>query len=123
MRWIVAASLVLATLPASTLAQQAGTLEQEEGPTITLKECTVAAGCSSTQASLTLDANWRWIHSTSGSNNCYTGNTWDTGLCSDPVQCAKDCALEGVSANKYRDTYGVEQVDDVVKLKFVTNHQ
>ena len=77
--------------PSLTLAQQAGTYEQEQKPTITLKECTVSGGCTSRQAKLTLDANWRWIHETNGYQNCYTGNQWDTGRCSDPAQCAQNC--------------------------------
>ena len=77
--------------PSLTLAQQAGTLETEQQPTITLKECTVAGGCTSRKAKLTLDANWRWVHETDGFQNCYTGNQWDAGKCSDPVQCAQNC--------------------------------
>ena len=107
-------------------SQQAGTFEQEQKPTILLKECTNSGGCTQQNAKLTLDANWRWIHETSGSNNCYTGNAWTSSHCtstSDPGQCAQNCALEGVTANKYRDTYGIEQVGEGVKLNFVTDHQ
>jgi len=107
-------------------AQQAGNLEQEQKPTITLKECTNSDGCTATQAKLTLDANWRWIHETSGYSNCYTGNAWTSSHCtksSDPGQCAQNCALEGVSADKYRNTYGIEQLENGVKLNFVTKHQ
>merc|ERR1719461_748048 len=70
---------------------------------------------------MTLDANWRWVHKTSGYENCYTGNQW-TG-CSGNEQCARDCALEGVSEEKYRSTYGISQISDGVKLNFVTEHQ
>lgn len=115
-------SIIISTL-GLTRSQQPGSLEQEEKPTITLKECTIAGGCTSTQAKLTLDANWRWIHSTSGYENCYTGNEWSSKYCSDPVQCAQNCVLEGVSKDKYENTYGVEQVQDGVKLKFVSQHQ
>merc|ERR1712174_117530 len=90
---------------------------------ITLKECTVSGGCTSRQAKLTLDANWRWIHETNGYQNCYTGNQWDSGKCSDPAQCAQNCALEGVSKQKYENTYGIKQVKDGVRLNFVTDHQ
>jgi cellulose 1,4-beta-cellobiosidase len=103
--------------------QQAGYLEQEVNPTITLKECTIEGGCTSSQAKLTLDANWRWIHATSGYENCYTGDTWNSQYCSDPNQCAQNCALEGVSSEKYENTYGIQQIQDGVKLKFVTEHE
>jgi len=109
-------------LSSRTLAQQAGTLPEEK-PTITLKECTLAGGCTSRQAKLTLDANWRWIHQTGGYQNCYTGDKWDSGICSNPTQCAQQCALEGVSRQQYESTYGIKQVQDGVRLNFVTDHQ
>ena len=115
-------SIFISTLGCGS-SQQAGYLEQEEKPTITLKECTNAGGCTSTQAKLTLDANWRWVHSTSGYENCYTGNEWNSQYCSDPVQCAQNCVLEGVSKDKYENTYGVQQIQDGVKVKFVTQHE
>jgi len=123
MKFPVAATFLLFSSFGSVLSQQAGTLEQEGNPTITLKECTLAGGCTSRQAKLTLDANWRWIHQTSGSQNCYTGDKWDSGICSDPVQCAKNCAVEGISKQKYKSTYGIEQIQDGVKMQFLTNHQ
>merc|ERR1711982_10940 len=80
--------------------QQPGSLEQEEKPTITLKECTIAGGCSSKQAKLTLDANWRWIHEKSGYENCYTGNEWNPELCTDPIQCGQNCVRRENAKNK-----------------------
>ena len=115
-------ALALAFLEFIT-AQQIGKFEIEDKPTITLKECTLADGCTSRQAKLTLDANWRWIHSTTGSQNCYTGNKWDPQFCTDPSECAKNCALEGVTSQKYGDTYGIKQVKDGVQMDFVTTHQ
>jgi len=119
-------SISAATLLVSarwTVAQQVGGYENEEKPYITLKECTLSGGCTSRQAKLTLDANWRWVHDVNGYENCYTGNSWDSGKCSDPAACAQNCALEGVSRQKYESTYGVKQVQDGVRLNFVTNHQ
>mmetsp|Transcript_38755 Transcript_38755/g.89448 ORF Transcript_38755/g.89448 Transcript_38755/m.89448 type:complete len:793 (-) Transcript_38755:103-2481(-) len=101
-------------------SQQPGTLEQEGNPLITYSECTLAGGCASKQMKLVLDANWRWIHSTSGYTNCYTGNQWDNSLCPSNTECAANCALEGVSASKYESTYGITEVDGGVRLNFVT---
>ena len=101
-------------------AQKAG-MTQDDHPTITLKECTLSGGCSESQAKLTLDANWRWIHR--DQVNCYTDNLWDNSICNDPKACAKQCAVEGVSADKYRSTYGIEQIAGGVKVNFVTEHQ
>lgn len=122
MKLHIAFTLLLAFVKRNS-AQQVGSFETEGKPTITLKECTISGGCTSRQAKLTLDANWRWIHDVNGSENCYTGNTWDSGKCSDPVACAQNCALEGVSKQKYESTYGVKQVEDGVRLNFVTDHQ
>ena len=112
-----------ATLMQLASAQQPGIYTPQDGnPTITLKECTIAGGCTSRQAKLTLDANWRWIHSTKGYSSCYTGNQWSSQYCSDPVACAQNCVIEGVSSDEYRSTYGVEQVQDGVKINYLTQH-
>jgi len=123
MKFHIASTIILLRYFGSVIGQQPGSLEQEGSPTITLKECTLASGCTSSQAKLTLDANWRWIHSTSGYENCYTGNSWSSQYCSDPIQCAQNCALEGASKEKYENTYGVKQIEDGVKLKFVSEHE
>jgi cellulose 1,4-beta-cellobiosidase len=64
-----------------------------------------------------LDANWRWLHSTSGYTNCYTGNSWDKTLCPDGATCAKNCALDGAD---YSGTYGITASGNALTLKFVT---
>merc|ERR1711897_59455 len=51
------------------------------------------------------------------------GDTWNSQYCSDPNQCAQNCALEGVSSEKYENTYGIQQIQDGVKLNFVTEHE
>jgi len=122
MKFSPAYLLVLSSLRVIN-AQQIGQYEAEDQPYITLKECTIADGCTSRQAKLTLDANWRWIHSTSGYDNCYTGNKWSSQFCANPADCAKNCALEGVTLDKYRSTYGIKQVKDGVKMGFVTKHE
>jgi len=99
-------------------AQQPGT-KVEGNPTIAVTECTVAKGCNSKEHKLVLDANWRWIHN-GQFQNCYTGNEWDTSICSDPDSCAEKCVVEGVDAAQYKNTYGVTPVPGGVKLNFVT---
>ncbi|KAK3067433.1 hypothetical protein LTR53_015709, partial [Teratosphaeriaceae sp. CCFEE 6253] len=61
-----------------------------------------------------LDANWRWLHSTSGSTNCYTGNNWDSTLCPDSATCAKNCALDGAD---YDGTYGIKSDGEALSLQ------
>lgn len=61
-----------------------------------LSMCTKSGGCQKQQKSVTLDANWRWVHDKNGYKNCYTGNSWDNGECPDDKTCAQNCALDGV---------------------------
>jgi len=72
---------------------------------------------------VTLDANWRWLHRSNSTDNCYEGDQWDSTFCSDPLQCARDCVLEGVTLERYQSTYGIEQIENGVKLNFVTDHE
>lgn len=100
-------------------AQQPGTLKSEGSPTMTVKECSKGQ-CTTKEHKLVLDANWRWIHTTEGYQNCYDGNEWDTSICADPEACAKDCALEAVDEKQYERIYGITRVPGGVRLNFVT---
>ncbi|KAI0756276.1 glycosyl hydrolase family 7-domain-containing protein [Daedaleopsis nitida] len=100
--------------------QQAGTLQAETHPKMTIQKCSAGKSCTTENHSIVLDSNWRWLHSTSGSNNCYTGNTWDTSLCPDATTCAKNCALDGAD---YPGTYGITTSGNALTLKFVTHGQ
>jgi len=120
LRGVGVAALLASLWPSA--AQQAGQQRTEGNPTVPLKECTNAGGCTSRPAKLVLDANWRWIHSADGYTNCYTGNSWNRGLCPDPKTCAQTCALEAVTENEYLNTYGVSPVPNGVRLKFMTQH-
>lgn len=111
-----AASLALSSLFVAARAQQAGTLTTETHPSLTVSQCT-ASGCTNSSQSIVIDANWRWVHTTSGSTNCYTGNEWDTSICTDDVTCAASCALDGAD---YSDTYGITTSGSSLKLDFVT---
>jgi cellulose 1,4-beta-cellobiosidase len=68
--------------------------------------CTGTGGtsCTTKSASITLDANWRWLHVTSGYTNCYDGNAWNATSCPDGATCAKNCAVDGAD---YSGTYGI----------------
>lgn len=65
-----------------------------------------------------LDANWRWTHTTSGTNNCYDGNKWDTSICPNAQTCAEKCAVDGAD---YQGTYGIQAGGNSLSLKFVTH--
>ena len=112
-----AATLVSSFL-AAVSAQQVGTLQAETHPSLPSQKCTKSGGCVSQSTSIVLDANWRWLHSTSGSTNCYTGNAWNTTICSSPTACASACAVDGAD---YSGTYGITTSGNALTLKFVTN--
>ncbi|KAI0800563.1 cellobiohydrolaseI [Fomes fomentarius] len=112
-----AIALLAFSFLATAYGQQVGTLTAENHPRMSIQTCTSANNCQTEQRSIVLDANWRWLHSTSGSNNCYTGNTWDTSICSDPVACAQNCAVDGAD---YTGTYGITTSGNQLTLKFVT---
>ncbi|THV04731.1 cellobiohydrolase I-II [Dendrothele bispora CBS 962.96] len=110
------ASLVAFTLLAVAYGQQVGTNTAETHPPLTWQQCT-SSGCTDQSASVVLDSNWRWTHTTDGFTNCYTGNEWDTSLCPDGDTCAQTCALDGAD---YQGTYGITTSSDSLTLKFVT---
>lgn len=111
------AALLSASLFAVTHAQQVGTNTAEVHPPLTWYKCTTSGGCASQAGSVVLDANWRWVHTTTGYTNCYTGNEWSSTICPDPTTCAANCALDGAS---YEATYGVSSSGNALTLKFVT---
>jgi cellulose 1,4-beta-cellobiosidase len=114
-------SLALATslLAAVVRGQQVGTQQTETHPTMTWQTCTAAGSCTTKNGKVTIDANWRWVHDkTKGSyTNCYSGNSWNTTLCSSNAACAANCALEGAD---YAATYGATVSGNSLKLTFVT---
>jgi len=110
--------LALYLLVALVFGQQVGTNTAETHPSLSVSDCTSAGSCTTKQASVTLDSNWRWTHTTSGTTNCYTGNEWDKTLCPDPVTCATNCAIDGAD---YQGTYGISASGNELTLKFVTH--
>ncbi|KIM22435.1 carbohydrate-binding module family 1 protein [Serendipita vermifera MAFF 305830] len=112
-----AAALLSFSLLAVAYGQQVGTNTAETHPSLTWSSCAAGGTCTSKTASVVIDANWRWVHSTTGYTNCYTGNTWDATLCPDPATCAANCALEGAD---YSGTYGITTSGNALTLKFVT---
>jgi cellulose 1,4-beta-cellobiosidase len=108
----------LSLLISSVRAQQVGTQLAEVHPTLPWQKCTTSGGCVTQSAGkIVLDSNWRWLHTTSGYTNCYTGNSLDASLCPDPVTCATNCALDGAD---YSGTYGITTSGNALTLKFIT---
>jgi cellulose 1,4-beta-cellobiosidase len=112
-----AAALISLSLLAVGYAQQVGTNTAEVHPSLSWSQCTAAGSCTTVSGSVVLDSNWRWLHTTSGFTNCYTGNTWDATLCPDAATCAQNCALDGAD---YSGTYGITTSGNAITHKFVT---
>ena len=111
--------LTLLSLACLAKGQNVGTYSPETHLSLPMQSCT-ASGCTTLQTSIVLDSNWRWLHSTTGYTNCYTGNRWDQSLCPDSATCTANCALEGVDQNQWGNTYGISTAGNALTLKFVT---
>jgi cellulose 1,4-beta-cellobiosidase len=109
---------VLSALVALASAQAVGKEQTETHPKMTWKKCTGKGSCTTVNGEVVIDANWRWLHTTSGYDNCYDGNAW-TDKCSSATDCASKCAVEGAD---YSKTYGASTSGDALTLKFLTKH-
>ncbi|KAK3373200.1 glycoside hydrolase [Lasiosphaeria ovina] len=96
--------------------QQVGKEQSETHPKMSWKKCTGSASCSTVSAEVVIDANWRWLHTSGTTKNCYDGNKW-TSACTSSTDCAEKCALEGAT---YQKTYGASTSGDALTLKFLT---
>ncbi|CAJ1416700.1 unnamed protein product, partial [Effrenium voratum] len=109
---------LLTTCLGAASAQQVGTHVDEFHPEMALWTCN-SAGCDKEMKSVVLDANWRWIHN-GQYTNCYKDGDWDATLCPDPASCAANCHVEGNSEEQYKKTYGINTIDDGLRLDFVS---
>lgn len=107
----------ISALVATVKAQQVCTLNTESKPSLSWQTCTAAGSCTTNAGTVVIDSNWRWVHDVNSSTNCYTGNTWDTSICSTDATCAQDCCLDGAD---YSATYGVTSSGSALTLDFVT---
>ncbi|EGZ25461.1 putative glycosyl hydrolase family 7 protein [Phytophthora sojae] len=113
---LVAAAAVASLAALTADAQLVGSNTAETHPPLTTQTCT-SSGCTDEDTSIVLDANWRWLYKEGTSTNCYTGNSWDKTICSDPKTCASSCALDGAD---YTGTYGITAESNSLSLKLVT---
>lgn len=111
------AALVAALYAAAVKAQAVCTLTKETHPPLVWEKCSEGGTCEAVAASVVIDSNWRWTHSVSGSDNCYTGNSWNSTFCPDSKTCATKCCVDGAD---YSSTYGITTSGSSLSLKFVT---
>lgn len=107
----------LAALVASAAAQQACSLTKETHPSMTWAKCAAGGTCTNVAGSVTIDANWRWLHQLDSATNCYNGNEWNTTYCATDAACASKCCVDGAD---YSGTYGATTSGNALNLKFVT---
>lgn len=110
----------LAALVAGATAQQVCTLTAERHPPLSWQKCSAPGSCTTVSGQIVIDANWRWTHATSGTQNCYSGNSWDTTICNSGESCASKCCVDGA---EYSATYGITTSGNSLNLKFVTKGQ
>lgn len=59
-----AATLLALSFLAIGYAQQIGTQTAETHPSLSWSNCAAGGTCTTTAGKVTLDANWRWLHTT-----------------------------------------------------------
>ncbi|KAH8180266.1 glycosyl hydrolase family 7 domain-containing protein [Sarocladium implicatum] len=111
-------SLAILSLAAAVRAQKVGTQQTETHPKLSWSKCSSGGSCQTQQGEVVIDSNWRWLHTTQGTQNCYDGNKW-TSACSGESDCTTNCALEGAD---YGKTYGVSTSGNQLSLTFSTTH-
>lgn len=97
----------------NVLGQQGGVMVPEESPSFTVN---FDGNC--TQQLATLDGNWRWLHYVDSYRNCVEGpSTW---TCGSPESCSEHCALEGIDASRYDNTYGIKTLPTGIEMRYVS---
>ncbi|KAM7208219.1 Exoglucanase 1 [Naviculisporaceae sp. PSN 640] len=113
----------------SANAQQVGTFNREIHPKLQWSKCTPSSGsvpsCQTVEGEITLDSNYRWLHSTEGLGytNCFDTDQWATwsGGCNSTQECTEKCALEGASYDPRtgQGGNGIKVVNDSLSMKLV----
>lgn len=102
------------------LSQQVGHVNENHHLPLPVARCTKRDGCIEEPTTLTMDANWRWLHETGGYENCFVNGQWSAAACNSGSDCAFNCALEGVSEADWSDTYGITRRPGGVRVNFKT---
>lgn len=99
--------------------QQPGAQQKEEHPSLTYQTCTKSNGCVDVDGFIVMDGNWRWLHQQgTWQPNCFDAGKWNPKECPDVETCGKNCAMDGIAAKQYTDTYGVISAEKTCQLNF-----
>jgi cellulose 1,4-beta-cellobiosidase len=63
-------ALIISSLLVAAKAQQIGTFQSEVHPPLTWSTCSADGSCTTTDGSIVLDSNWRWVHQVGSTTNC-----------------------------------------------------
>jgi cellulose 1,4-beta-cellobiosidase len=115
---------LLGTLGGGVWAQQAA--KDEDGPRMVVQNCDADGHCKDEMGSMTIDASYRTQREAGikGWHACIqAGGMWDQNLCPDPAECAKNCALEGLTLDKYWNLHKTEELDSGMRMGYVSATQ
>jgi cellulose 1,4-beta-cellobiosidase len=103
------------------LSQQAGEVKENYNLPLPIARCTMVNGCVEEPTTVTMDANWRWLHEKSGYDSCFVDGSWSATACSGSgADCASNCAVEGISKSDWAETYGISRRAGGVRVNFKT---
>lgn len=108
---------LLSTYLATVRSQQIGTQMEEIHPELSIQQCATGGDCQTLSTSITIDAEWRRLHATNATTDCYTDNGWNVSVCSDPLTCAENCALEGAN---YTGSFRITSTGSALTMNLVT---
>ena len=110
-------TIVFLSVITGIIAQQKVQIIPETHPPLSWQNCTSPSECTTQQGYVTLDANWRWLHSVQNTVDCYDGTEWNDQYCADPTVCAINCGLDGAD---YANTFGIRTNGNTLNLTFET---
>ena len=102
-------------------AQNAGFVTPEEHPPLDIAYCD-ETGCTTQTAAIVIDVDERPTYSVADNSvPCFTYNTgWDPTLCPDPLTCAQNCAVDGLTIDQYETIHGLTTSGSLVRLNYIT---
>lgn len=102
------------------MSQQAGEVKPNFNLPLPIARCTKENGCVEEPTTVTMDANWRWLHEKGGFANCFVDGSWSAAACRTGADCASNCVIEGIEESDWAETYGISRRAGGVRVNFKT---